>query len=366
MDEYIELPKSDLPINKLEACLSPKYLTNSYKLYWFLALMDLIKEEEPRNHIKFYFRDVIIRMISLCWHTLLEFKLNFGKDDQLQNVVSEIQSSTGFGNTVNKQDLITKIKEQNIYHVTLKLKKLERYVPYRFISPFISKIQGINDSEKNTIIQEKSNKSSNILYQIHEDSSFSFSPAWLFYLYKNQSIIEGWAKYKLVDFLQRRNPNVPAINKKIGLPQKRNLAGATRYWKLFLSSNIIKDIYSSEVLKADNISIDHFIPWKFVMHDLIWNLIPTVKTVNSSKNDRLPPWDNFFNKFSDVQFDAFVWHKTWHPKYKSLEDYLLIDGRFLNVDFSRKQFKKNLEKTIRPIYTIAENQGFEIWGMDNL
>jgi hypothetical protein len=41
-------------------------------------------------------------------------------------------------------------------------------------------------------------------------------------------------------------------------------------------------------LKPKDISLDHYVPWSFVVHDQLWNLIPTTKSVNSKKSDLLP------------------------------------------------------------------------------
>jgi HNH endonuclease len=38
----------------------------------------------------------------------------------------------------------------------------------------------------------------------------------------------------------------------------------------------------------DAFSIDHFLPWSFVAHDLLWNLTPVFGTTNSKKGDALP------------------------------------------------------------------------------
>ncbi|WP_367268579.1 HNH endonuclease domain-containing protein [uncultured Pedobacter sp.] len=37
-------------------------------------------------------------------------------------------------------------------------------------------------------------------------------------------------------------------------------------------------------------AVEHFIPYAFVSHDLIWNLIPADPSFNSRKNNKLPGW----------------------------------------------------------------------------
>jgi len=34
--------------------------------------------------------------------------------------------------------------------------------------------------------------------------------------------------------------------------------------------------------------LDHFLPWTFVCHDAIWNLVPVIPEANLSKHNNLP------------------------------------------------------------------------------
>lgn len=40
--------------------------------------------------------------------------------------------------------------------------------------------------------------------------------------------------------------------------------------------------------KYREISIDHYVTWSFVLHDELWNLIPTFKNINSYKGNNIP------------------------------------------------------------------------------
>lgn len=63
------------------------------------------------------------------------------------------------------------------------------------------------------------------------------------------------------------------------------------------------DLYSDEIIVKNKLSIDHFIPWSYVVNDELWNLIPMDKSFNSSKGNRLPNWDNFFLRLVRAQFE---------------------------------------------------------------
>ena len=70
-------------------------------------------------------------------------------------------------------------------------------------------------------------------------------------------------------------------------------------------------------------SLDHFLPWRFVAHDLLWNIIPAPGDVNSTKSDNLPNIELYFNSFARLQYEAL--QAVASPrKEKPLEDYTLL------------------------------------------
>lgn len=63
------------------------------------------------------------------------------------------------------------------------------------------------------------------------------------------------------------------------------------------------------------------------MHDELWNLVPTFKNINSSKNNKLPQIDLFMDKFCDMQYSAFSIIRQDKKSKKILEDYLTINKK---------------------------------------
>jgi CRISPR/Cas system Type II protein with McrA/HNH and RuvC-like nuclease domain len=142
--------------------------------------------------------------------------------------------------------------------------------------------------------------------------------------------------------------------------------------KIYYSHNILKHnlvvkelgyvncIYTGEKLTIDNYAIEHFIPYSFVSHDLIWNLIPANKSFNSSKSDKLPQLEKYFNSFFSLQKSAIEIVRNKNPKNKFLEDYFTIfsdldEVKYLSENFTKDKFKERLQ----PLITIASNNGFE-------
>lgn len=200
----------------------------------------------------------------------------------------------------------------------------------------------------------------------------SIDKDWFNYIHNNQSIIYGWLNYKIIYFLQRRNPNVPAIPFKLMPPSKRNLTKAKKVWNEVNKSIKICDIYTGKELTDKNydeygsLSIDHFIPWSFVMHDELWNLTPTFGRVNSSKNNRLPNLELYIEKFCDIQYSAYSIISENKSFRRDLEDYLTINKKMdinylLHSNVPKKEFVESIKSTISPLFHIAYNQGYGMW-----
>ncbi len=325
-------------------------------------------------------------MIALAWYPVLEYKLTFGKQDQLYILVTKIYEEKNEelrkiyklknAKAINKEYLLdflfNMLKEKNPVLLEA-INGISRYVPYRFLSPFYKKLlHGKRDYEKNELIYNQLKKDPSIVYKIIKNRNkiiqIDINEEWFSYFYLNQKIIESWIIYHLVNFLQSKNPNIPAIIYKIFPPQTRKLESAKEYWKKIIKisldyKNPLKDIYTNNILLLGDLSIDHFLPWNFVMHDQLWNLIPTFKNVNSSKSDNLPKKERYLDKFVNFHIKTINIALKFSVKNKKLEDYLYIADVFNNFD--ERLFKEKLKNTIEPLYQIALNQGYQEWEYDN-
>ncbi len=71
----MNLPNSKiLPIKHLSSIF--KDTTNSYKFYWFIAILEEIKN---KTEIKIPSSILIARMISNIWYPINFFRISFGK-----------------------------------------------------------------------------------------------------------------------------------------------------------------------------------------------------------------------------------------------------------------------------------------------
>ena len=61
---------------------------------------------------------------------------------------------------------------------------------------------------------------------------------------------------------------VRGIADKISAPQSRDIERVRKYWKLIIDIRPeIRDIYGNIELVDQKISVDHLVPWQYVVHD---------------------------------------------------------------------------------------------------
>lgn len=348
-------------IRLFSSILEPKYLTNSYKIYWIYGIYEEIK----RGNKKITFKNLVFRMISKSWYSITAFKLNLGHLDKLNEIVIYLNNYYEIPNSISENELLIKLKEIEKYDKKLQLfaEKLTRYVPYRLLSPFLPETKGIKDNLKNDLIVQLSNTNPNIFYKIlNSEKAIVINDFWFNYIYENQKIIESWILNKLILFLQSKNPNVPSIPLKIFPPKKRNLKTPKEFWLKVIKLKPFYDIYTNTPIDLNNLSIDHFIPWSFVLHDQLWNLIPTHKEINSKKSDHLPSLKKYLENFCKIQYIGFKTAIENQFSPKLLEDYyVILKEDYLLKNIAEDTFTKKLKENIIPLYQIAENQGFTVW-----
>lgn len=363
------LPKSNsVDYRSFSRLLDDNKVVASYKMYWLLGILD----EVSLGNTEIEFKKLISRMIVYSWYPILQYKLNFGVFDNLKKLVNYISLKYNLPNNYDEDKLLDFIYLNDDKELNKMMKELTYNVPYRLLSPFFAdKLKGQKDSIKNKMIIELSLKSEECLYKIvkGEKDKIILNYGWKGYLQKNYKIIKSWIYYKIVCFLQKRNPNVPAIAFKIEAPKTRNLSRATSLWKEIIISKNINDIYTGirftkeNYKKLGSLSIDHFIPWSFVLHDEMWNLAPTFKNINSSKSNNLPLYERYIDRFCDIQYQAFS-YLCDNEKEKDLESYIDVMRLENPIEFlkykTQEEFNNKLKGIIFPMYQIALNQGFDV------
>ena len=348
----MNLPQSTiLPVNKLSSAFRSTSAT--YKFYWLLAIVELVEE----GHFKLEKRNIFARMISNSWYTVNYFHVSFGKQDNIQLAVEKILNIETLTIDEKKQSLNLCLEKSQNKQTINELMHFDKNVPHWFLTPWFPKLPKETDSDhRKRIYTDSQSFFNDSLYGLHKNF-ISINPSWIPYLQNNSKIIKDFCYWNLTLFLQVRNPNIPDIANKLIKPAVRNslTKQTNEYWKLvFKELGFINCIFTETKLYFDkkNFALDHFVPHAFVSHDLIWNLLPIDKRFNSSKSDKLPRFEKYFDKFFELQKLAFDINKHHNSKSKYLEDYLSI---FPSIDSFEKEKFAN---TIQPLLTIANNNGF--------
>ena len=130
----------------------------------------------------------------------------------------------------------------------------------------------------------------------------------------------------------------------------------------------IRDVFTGQPVKKKKYDIDHFIPWSFVMNDELWNLMPMDASLNSSKSNRLPKWNPFFQNFAQNQYlmyqmiyDDMGIYKRFKGCYKDNLHSIWAGQELYRKGDSKEMFYNILEKNMIPVYNSARRQGYEIW-----
>ena len=357
-------PSPALPVSALAA--SFEEVTNSYKFYWFLAILECVRE----NQGPFLPLDSLLaRMTAGVWYPVHYFRLSFGKQDQLDKVIALLREKSGLPIDSPRTSVIQTVLNhlQKRDEVGRAIFSLGNFVPYRFLRPlFAQTLRGAKDWEVNRRIRMLANQAffdpQPCLYRFVDlpIPGIELHPEWIDYLHQHIAILTGFCLWNLVNYLQRNNPNVPGIAAKLFEPQARDLSRARKFWTLALGQNrTLNCIYSGQPLAAD-FSLDHFLPWRFVTHDLLWNLVPTPKPINSSKGDNLPD-PHYFDPFAQIQYQAVQAIIQIAQAAKLLEDHLLLFkissiNDLQGMDFPH--FRDALSAAIVPQMQIAANMGF--------
>ncbi len=343
--------------------------TNSYKLAFFQALLNTLREKERRGTRDpiIELRELATEMLALAWYPHNFFRLSFGLQDQTSRVLDRLDFNLDervLTNPNTHARLKQAIADQ---YEAIQAGSLLRFVPYRLLSPFFSSVlKGLKDSQKDRRIRELANarfsSHSPPIYRFTEgEVAIEIHPAWQDYLVRQISIIDGWVKHNWISYLQDRNSNTPAIIKKIMPPLQRSpLTRQTRYWQVVMAQSTQRCIYTGDPIEPSDFALDHFIPWSFVCHDQLWNLIPVSSMINSSKGSRLP-LETHVSRFIEAQYNALkigrrhltdtAWNKATEPYVSDLQ---LSHQELLQSPRLDSAYRN----TLRPLISLARQMGF--------
>lgn len=342
--------------------------TNSYKLLFFLALLEIVESRSTINDwdCRIDLKLLCSNLLRFGWYPHRFFKLSFGSQDKIGRALDKLRfgiNESAITNPATKARLNESIHEQ---FTEIGADFLTRYVPYRLLTSFFTaELKGLLDAQKNQSIAHLAEQSFQTdcpaLYRfINDHSEIELHPQWNKYIRANLAIIKGWALFQWADYLQRKNPNTPALIRKIEPPIKRaSLSEQTRFWNTVVMERPIHCIYSGTLLQPSSFALDHFLPWSFVCHDELWNLIPVDPRANSSKGRSLPN-DKFIDPFIEQQVNALKVHRDRNNKSwrKTIQPY--VEGLTLTEEEvgTPEIVGLALSNKIKPLISLARTMGY--------
>jgi len=340
-----QLPFSpDINNNALASIFN--YTSATYKFYWFLAIV-----EEVESGNKEIQKDrLFARMISNAWYPVKYFRLSFGSQDHISQLINDFFNSTSIKVSDDKAEIRKCLIETKDITILKKLYHLDKNVPHKFLSPWFK-------GSKKSIYESSQLDFQNSIYHLFKNHII-VNDNWFDYIRLNAKVIKDFIYWNLALFIQARNPSTPDVINKLIKPAKRNSLTKQRnkFWNIYLEKRPeTKCIFTNETLNPKNYHVDHFVPYSFVSHDLIWNLVPINSNFNTSKSNKLPLVKKYFDSFYKLQNDAIqVFGKSMPKNFK--EEYLSVFPNFEdNEQINYSQYKD----VISPLITVAHNNGFE-------
>lgn len=335
--------------------------TATYKFYWFQSLLQMHNEE---GIYRMNVWDLVIRMVANAWFPIHYFHLSFGSMDSLHRIVTELQWMTDLPMDAKKEEVVecltARLDDKNVKD---QLATLVRNVPYRFLSPWI------NYTSDADVIARSHAYENGCLYSIQKTKDefyITINPVWNKYLQDYYGILTDFINWNLTLFLQQRNPNIPNIPNKLTRPMERtSLSKQRRFWDdVIRIGGHVHCIYTGQEIHIGDYAVDHFLPWSFVAHDQLWNLIPADNSINSSKSDKLPPLDRFLKKLAEEHREAIKIYLGAGKKESALEDFASLGYTPRDLlQLNRERFLAAYQQTFTPLFQIAQNMGYEVWNV---
>jgi hypothetical protein len=164
-------------------------------------------------------------------------------------------------------------------------------------------------------------------------------------------------------YLQTKNPGVPAVLDKLVKPaQRQSFSRQREYWNIVFKKHAsLECIYTHKSLNAGNYDLEHYVPWSFVTHNLIWNLIPADRAINSSKSNKLPP-EKYLQAFVYTQQLGLTTIYHQNSNHKLLQDFNSFGAPVSEIirleDNKLFELYKN---QLNPQLQIARQLGFGEW-----
>ena len=254
----------------------------SYKFYWFLAILQLIKES---NDDFLSIHSILSRMIVNAWYPINFCHLKLGAGDRVGAVIESLINDFHYDVLIRREKLDAELNHAS-NAAKKALWKLADLVPYRFLSPWtgtvdrvlVCKAMAFDDAYNTPYYFETRNGVKGI----------RFRQLWLDYFLRNNRILQDFVYFNLATYIQRRNPEVSGLLFKIDYSQyekRLSLVKQHEFWDEYIQQQgFVHSLYTSRNYESDyRYGLDHFMPWTFQLYRHLYE-----ENDRSARNGRLP------------------------------------------------------------------------------
>jgi len=173
-----------------------KHTATSYKFYWFKALLTLVERGKKESS----FKQMAALMCAHAWKDVLIKNCIYTTIDQIPNVVRRIYLDSQLQSTENENTIIDYLYDNLEKYDDLFIKLLN-YVPFRFLSFFVTNGKKISDEKKHKRVLEFSKKKQT-MYLI-EKNSVTINFYWYSYLKIRLKDIIIFTDNELIKFFKK-------------------------------------------------------------------------------------------------------------------------------------------------------------------
>lgn len=319
----------------------------TYKFYWFLGIIEEIEQGRKKiDKVR-----VFARMIAKAWYPINYFKISFGAQDKIAEIIEYLKETTVLAENEDKEKIYNFLLKSTDKEISKNLFHLDKNVPHWFLSPWFKGLK------KREIYERSNSNDADTIYKLNKENII-INENWFSYITSNARILKEYTYWNLALFVQSKNPLIPDVVNKLIKPAKRNSLSYQRknFWNIYLNEKEdVKCIFTGEKLDESNYELDHFVPYSWVSHDLIWNLVPVLSDFNSSKNNKLPMLGEHFDSFFDIQKDALrILDNRLKKRFR--DEYITIFKSYNSPEDFKYQ---KLLDAMEPQISAASNNGFE-------
>ena len=349
--------------------------TSSYKFALLRATIELIQEQSPHIRKVGSRFEISLGLIVLKWldyyYTILKAGLpqisssqKLAFQSEFENLIDQYDEVGGYDRF--RLDLfngeLPPNAEDRVYYLCKSIRDTIKKQPMRYLG------QSINNSHYSIYqkledeIRLRKPDNFDVLFLIDRYGKCSI-PAEFYevfrylgsYITGTQSILINWAEFTVER--SERDFSIEEVLPYLlqSSTESRQVGYASKLFsKMLASKGYLHCIWSNKKIRND-LEIDHMLPFSVWRNNDLWNLLPTKRSINNSKRDRIPS-PNLLRNRKDRIFEYWgLYQQIATTRFEREVSTNLVSTNDFRLNWSEKAFESLIAKSK---YLISE-RGFE-------